>query len=431
MEKLFKLRERGTTVRKEIIAGITTFLTMAYILAVNPGMLGQIGNGMTAGSVFTGTVIASVIACLVMGFTANLPLALAPGMGLNAIFTFTVVFGMGYSWQIALTAVFLEGILFVILSAFNVREAIINAIPTSLKKAVAVGLGFFIAFIGLQNAGIVVQNQATLVSLGNVTSGSAAVALIGFIIMVVLYLLKVPGAVLIAIIISTFIGIPFGVTKIPENFTVFSMPHAPNLFQFDFSSVFTFKFFTVFFTFFFVDFFDTIGTLVGVTSQAKLIDKDGKIPNAKQALLSDAIGTVVGACVGTSTVTTYVESSAGVAAGGRTGLTAVVTGLCFLLALFLSPLFILIPSAASAPALIFVGFLMLSAVTTIDFSDPSEGIPAFMTIAIMPFTYSPAEGIVFGLLSYVVVKVVTAKFKDISLVTWILAAIFILRFFLQ
>lgn len=428
MEKLFKLQEHGTNVRKEVVAGITTFLTMAYILAVNPLMLSQ--TGMSAGGVFTATVVASAIATLAMAFMANLPVALAPGMGLNAFFTFTVVLGMGVSWQIALTAVLLEGILFIILSLFNVREAIINAIPANLKKAVAVGIGLFIALIGLANAGVVVGDTGTIVGFGAL-KGGALVAVIGLIITIVLYALKVPGSILIGIFVTTIIGIPFGVTVIPENFKAFSLPESPILFKFDFSSVFTLKFFTIFFTFLFVDIFDTVGTLVGVTTQAGLTDKDGNIPKVKQALLADAIGTVAGASLGTSTVTSYVESSAGVAAGGRTGLTSVVTAVLFLLALFLSPLFLLVPSAATAPALIFVGFLMMKAVTGINFEDPTEGIPAFICILVMPFSYSIAEGIVWGLISYVLLKAVTGKFKDISIVSWILFVIFVARFFIK
>jgi AGZA family xanthine/uracil permease-like MFS transporter len=430
MENLFRLKEYGTSSRREILAGLTTFLTMAYILAVNPGMLGSIGNGMTPGAVFTATAIASAIATLVMAFAANLPVALAPGMGLNAFFTYTVVFGMGYSWQIALTAVFLEGILFVVLSFFNVREAIIDAIPHNLKKAMAVGIGLFIALIGLANAGVVKGDTGTIVGLGDLTSGAPLVALIGLVIIIILYSLKIPGSILIGILLTTLVGIPFGVTKIPENFSPFSLPEAPLLFRFDFSGVLSLKFFTVFFTFLFVDIFDTVGTLVGVTTQGGLINAKGEIPRVKQALLADAVGTVAGAALGTSTVTSYVESTAGVAAGGRTGLTALSTGVLFLLALFLSPLFLLIPSAATAPALILVGFLMMKAVTDINFSDPTEGIPAFLAIIMMPFAYSIAEGIVYGVLSYVLLKLVTGKVKEISIVTWVLFAVFFLRFFL-
>ncbi|GHU64178.1 xanthine/uracil permease [Spirochaetia bacterium] len=431
MEKLFKLQEHGTTVRREILAGVTTFLTMAYILAVNPGMLGSIGGGMTPGAVFTATAIASGIATVVMALLANLPVALAPGMGLNAFFTYTVVFGMGYSWQIALTAVFLEGIVFIILSLFNVREAIIKAIPGNLKKAVAVGIGLFIALIGFANAGIVVNDAGTVIGLGNLTSGSPFLALLGLIIIIVLYSLKIPGAILIGIIVTTILGIPLGVTTLPEGWAPFGIPAAPLLFQFDFNQIISFQFFTVFFTFFFVDIFDTVGTLVGVTTQAGLINEDGDIPRVKQALLADAVGTMAGAALGTSTVTSYVESTAGVAAGGRTGLTALVTGILFFVALLLSPLFLLIPGAATAPALIFVGFLMMRPVASIDFEDPTEGIPAFLAIVMMPFAYSIADGIVYGVLSYVILKTATGKFKDISVVTWILFVVFVLRFVLK
>lgn len=428
MEKLFKMNARGTNVRREIVAGLTTFLAMAYILAVNPKMLAN--AGMDAGGVFTATALAACIATLVMAFTANLPIALAPGMGLNAFFAFTVVLGMGISWKTALTAVFLEGILFVVLSFFNVREAIIKAIPSNLKKAVAAGIGLFICFIGFQNAGIIVNNDATLVGLGNLTQGSAAVAMIGLALTAVLYALKIPGSILIGILITTVIGIPFGVTSVPANWTPVSMPAAPLLFQFDFSSIFTLDFFAVFFTFLFVDIFDTVGTLVGVSSEAHIMDANGNVPRVKQALLSDAIGTVAGACLGTSTVTSYVESTAGVAAGGRTGMTALTTGVLFLLALFLSPLFLLVPGAATAPALIIVGFLMLKAVTGINFNDVTEGLSAFITIVMMPFAYSIAEGIVWGIITYVFMKAATGKAKSIPVITWILFVIFILRLIL-
>ena len=428
MEKFFKMGARGTNVRREIVAGLTTFLAMAYILAVNPKMLAN--AGMDAGGVFTATALAACIATLVMAFTANLPIALAPGMGLNAFFAFTVVLGMGISWKIALTAVFLEGVLFIILSLFNVREAIIKAIPSNLKKAVAAGIGLFICFIGFQNAGIIVNNDATLVGLGNLTHGPAAVAMIGLALTAVLYALKIPGSILIGILVTTLIGIPFGVTSVPANWTPVSMPVAPLLFQFDFSHIFTLDFFAVFFTFLFVDIFDTVGTLVGVSSEAHIMDANGNVPRVKQALLSDAIGTVAGACLGTSTVTSYVESTAGVAAGGRTGMTALTTGVLFLLALFLSPLFLLVPGAATAPALIIVGFLMLKAVTGINFNDVTEGLSAFITIVMMPFAYSIAEGIVWGIITYVFMKAATGKAKSIPVVTWILFVIFILRLIL-
>ena len=427
MEKFFKLKERGTTVRNEVIGGITTFLAMAYILAVNPGMLGESGIGF--GPVFTATAISAAVASLCMAFFANLPVALASGMGLNAFFTYTVVFGMGCSWQFALTAVLIEGILFILLSVFGVREAIINSIPATMKKAVAVGIGLFICLIGLSNAGITVgKDLGTVVGFVNFNVPSALVAIIGLFITIALYVLKIPGAVLLGIIITTIIGIPFGVTTIPENFKVFSVPEAPHLFAFEWTNVFTLKFFVVFFTFLFTDLFDTIGTLMGVTEQAGLVDKDGNIPNAKGALLADAVGTVAGACLGTSTVTSYVESSAGVAAGARTGLASVVTAILFIVALFFTDLFAIIPSAATAPALIFVGYLMMKPVMKIDFEDPTEGIPAFITIMVMPFSYSISKGIAFGVISFVFCKLFSKKAKEVSIITWILAVVFVAYF---
>ena len=427
MEKFFKLKERGTTVRNEVIGGITTFLAMAYILAVNPGMLGE--SGMGFGPVFTATAISAAVASLCMAFFANLPVALASGMGLNAFFTYTVVFGMGCSWQFALTAVLIEGILFILLSVFGVREAIINSIPATMKKAVAVGIGLFICLIGLSNAGITVgKDLGTVVGFVNFNVPSALVAIIGLFITIALYVLKIPGAVLLGIIITTIIGIPFGVTTIPEDFKVFSVPEAPHLFAFEWTNVFTLKFFVVFFTFLFTDLFDTIGTLMGVTEQAGLVDKDGNIPNAKGALLADAVGTVAGACLGTSTVTSYVESSAGVAAGARTGLASVVTAILFIVALFFTDLFAVIPSAATAPALIFVGYLMMKPVMKIDFEDPTEGIPAFITIMVMPFSYSISKGIAFGVISFVFCKLFSKKAKDVSIITWILAVVFVAYF---
>ena len=432
MEKLFQLQAHKTNVRTEIIAGLTTFLAMAYILAVNPLILSD--AGLNPGSVFTATALSAAIATLIMAVLANLPVALAPGMGLNAFFTYTVVIGMKYSPATALTAVFLEGLLFILLSFFNVREAIVESIPINLKKAVAAGIGLFITLIGMKNAEIIVDNPATLVGLGNVTSGAALLGLIGLVITAILYVLHVPGSILLGILITTVIGIPMGVTA-PfggwENWSIVSAPAAPVFWNFDFSNIFSFQFFTVFFSFLLVDIFDTVGTLVGVTNRAGLIDKDGNIPRVKQALLSDAIGTVFGAMLGTSTVTSFVESTSGVAAGGRTGLTALTTGVFFLIALIFSPLFLLIPSAATAPALIIVGFLMLSAAAEIDFKDPTEGIPAFLTIVMMPFTYSIAEGIVYGILSYVILKAITGKFKQIPIISWILFVIFLLRIILH
>ncbi|MDR2602417.1 MAG: NCS2 family permease [Spirochaetaceae bacterium] len=426
----FKLAQNGTSVRREAAAGITTFITMAYILAVNPLMMGAIGDGMTAGAVFTATALASAIASIAMAFLANLPIALAPGMGLNAFFTYTVVFGMGCSWQTALTAVFLEGVIFILLSLVNVREAIINTIPATLKKSVAVGIGFFIALIGLENAKIVVDS-ATLVTMGSFSDKNALLGVIGFAIIAVLYIRKTPGGILLGMIITTIIGIPMGITIIPEGFKPVSLPDAPLFAKFDFSQILTLKFLIIMFTFLFTDIFDTIGTLVGVTSQAGLLDKNGKIPRVKQALLADAVGTVSGAALGTSTVTSYVESAAGVAAGGRTGLTALVTGGLFLASLVLGPVFLLVPSAATASALLFVGFLMISPITEIDFKDPSEGIPAFLTIASMPFFYSIADGIAAGVISYTVLKLAKGDFKKLNVATAALCVVFIIHFALK
>ncbi|MBU0934106.1 MAG: NCS2 family permease [Spirochaetes bacterium] len=440
MEKLFQLSAHKTNIKTEVMAGITTFMTMAYILAVNPGILSA--TGMPAGGVFTATALSALIATLVMAFLANLPIALAPGMGLNAFFAFTVVLGMGYSWQLALTAVFVEGILFIIMSFFNVREAIINAIPANIKKAVSVGIGLFIAYIGLRNAGIVAFDTPAGVIDGNAVvfdvipmlgkmGGPALVALIGLALTMVLVALKVKGALLFGILGTTIIGIPFGVTSFGEGFSPFAMPAAPLLFQFDFKAMLSLDFLVVLFTFLFVDIFDTIGTLLGVTTQAKLTNADGSIPRVKQALLADAVGTVAGACLGTSTVTSYIESSAGVAEGGRTGLTSLTTGLLFGVALFFSPLFLIIPAAATAPALILVGFFMLSPVKELDLADPTEAIPAFLTMLMMPLTYSIAEGIVFGILSYVILKVATGKIKQITIVTWIVSIFFLLNLILH
>ena len=426
LERRFKLSQNGTDARTEILAGITTFMTMAYILMVNPGMLSE--TGMDWGGVFTATALSAAIATLLMGLLANYPFALAPGMGLNAFFTYTVVFGMSKSWQFALTAVFLEGIIFIILSLFQVREAIFNAIPMNLKKAVSVGIGLFIALIGFVNAGIVETGDGTILGLGNIVSRGPILAIIGLIIMGVLLAKNVKGALLIGIILTTIIGIPMGITPMPEG--IFRLPPSVRdvAFQFEWSNIFTMDMLIVLFTFLFVDVFDTVGTLVGVASKADMLDEKGQLPKVREALLSDAVGTVVGACLGTSTVTTYVESASGVADGGRTGLTAVSTAVMFLLALFFSPLFAIIPSQATAPALIIVGLFMMSPIKEIDLGDFTEAIPAFLTIVMMPFAYSIAEGIVFGMISYVVLKLITGKHKDISVIMYILAALFILKY---
>ncbi|WP_319478208.1 NCS2 family permease [Marispirochaeta aestuarii] len=429
MEKFFQLKANNTTVRTEVIAGITTFLTMAYILAVNPGILSA--AGMPADSVFTATAVASLIATLVMALFAKLPFALAPGMGLNAFFAFAVVLGMGYSWQFALTAVFLEGIIFIVLTFLNIREAIINLIPMNIKRAISVGIGLFIAFIGMQNAGIIVNNDATLVGLGSLANPAALLAVIGLVITGVMIAYKVKGALLWGILISTVVGIPMGVTSL-EGFKLMAAPPSlgPILFKFDFANIFSFDMLIVLFTFLFVDMFDTVGTLIGVSTKAGILQADGSIPRAKQALFADAVGTTVGAILGTSTVTTYVESAAGVEEGGRTGLTALVTAAMFFLALFFSPVFLLVPGAATAPALILVGVFMMSPVKEIEFTEITEAVPAFLAIVMMPLAYSIAEGIVWGLTSWVILKVLSGRTKEVGIATYIVAAVFILKFFL-
>lgn len=423
-EKFFKLSEHGTNVKTEILAGFTTFMTMAYILIVNPLILSD--AGMDFGAVFTATALASLVATLVMAFYANLPFVLAPGMGLNAFFAYTVVLTMGYSWQFALTAVFIEGIIFLILTFFNVREAIIDSIPQNVKKAVSVGIGLFIAFIGLYNSGIVVQGAGVPLMQGDlVGNGNAQVALAGLVITGILLALRVKGAILLGIIISTILAIPLGVASLPTG--IFSMPPAMNLFAFEFDKILTADMWIVLGTFLFVDMFDTIGTLIGVSTKAGMLDENGKLPKVKAALFADAVGTTFGAMVGTSTVTTYVESAAGVAEGGRTGLTALTSAGLFFLALFVSPLFIMIPGAATAPALIIVGLFMMSPIKEIDLDDFTEAIPAFLTIIMMPLTYSIAEGIVFGIVSYALLKLMTGKTKEVHIVTYILAVLFILK----
>ena len=427
MEKFFKLKERGTDVKTEIMAGLTTFMTMAYILAVNPGILSA--SGMEFGKIFAATAITSAVATLIMGLLANLPFALSAGMGLNAFFAYTVCIGMGYSWQFALTAIFVEGIIFLLLTFLNIREAIVNSIPPSLKKAIAAGIGLFIAFIGLQNAGIIVGG-ATLVELnGAWWKGAPGLAMIGLVITAVLLALKVKGALLIGIIATTIIGIPFGQTTYAGGSY---LPSAPYFCNFAFKEIFasgqaTFDFIVVMFTFLFVDMFDTVGTLIGCAGKSGIVKEDGSIPNCKEALFADAVGTTVGAMLGTSTVTTFVESAAGVGEGGRTGLTAVTTAVLFLLALFLEPLFGSIPSAATAPALIVVGVMMITPVAEIDFSDFTEGIPAFLTMLFMVCAYSISDGIMFGILAYVVIKACIGKFKEIPVMTWVVAGLFVVK----
>ncbi|WP_090445083.1 NCS2 family permease [Natronincola peptidivorans] len=431
LEKTFKLKDHNTNVKTEVIAGITTFMTMAYILIVNPLILSD--AGMDFGAVFTATAVSSIIATLVMAFYANYPFALAPGMGLNAFFAYTVVLGMGYSWEFALTAVFLEGIIFMLLTFLNVREAIVNSIPMNLKHAVAVGIGLFIAFIGLVNAGMIEPGQGTIVALGDLSTAAPALAIIGIIVTGILLAKNVRGALLLGIIATTAIGIPMGVTNLPEGFRFMSTPPSlePIFFKFDFSNIFSIDMLIVLFTFLFVDLFDTLGTLVGVASKADMLDKEGKLPKAKQALFADAVGTTFGACLGTSTVTTYVESAAGVAEGGKTGLTALSTAGMFVIALLFSPLFIMIPGAATAPALVLVGLFMMSPITKIDLDDFTEAIPAFLTIIMMPLAYSIAEGIVFGMVSYVFLKLLTGKGSKVSPIMYILTVLFIAKFLIH
>ena len=429
MEKFFKLKERKTTVKTEIMAGITTFMTMIYILAVNPGILSACG--MDFSRVFSATAISSAIACLVMGLVANLPFALSAGMGINAFFAYTVCLGMGYDWKFALTAVFVEGIIFILLTLCNLREAIVNSIPENLKKAIGAAIGLFIAFIGLQNAGIVISDASTVCALNPewITKPACILTIIGLFITGALVARGTKGALLIGILVTTIIGIPMGVTKYAGGSY---LPAAPYFFDFEFGSIFQngktiFDFIIVMFTFLFVDMFDTVGTLIGCAGKSGIMNADGTIPNCKEALLADAIGTTAGAILGTSTVTTFVESASGVAEGGRTGLTAVTVAVLFLLSLFLEPLFGSIPSAATAPALIIVGVMMITPVKSIDFDDFTEGIPSFMCILMMVVTYSISNGIMFGVIFYVVLKTIAGKIKDINVPTWVLFALFVAK----
>lgn len=436
-ERLFKVRDHGSTMRTEILAGLTTFMTMAYILVVNPLILSD--SGMDGGAVFTATALSAAIATILMAVMANYPFALAPGMGLNAFFTYTVVLRMGHTWQFALTAVFLEGLLFILLSFVGFREAIFDSIPQNLKRAVSVGIGLFIALIGMQTVNLLVSGKVmmengeqvlnaggVIMELGNLSDPVPLLAIIGLIITGVLLIRQVRGALFFGILITTLIGIPMGVTQL-NGFMSMPPSLAPTLFQLEWSEVFTFDMLIVMFTFLFVDIFDTLGTVIGVSTKANLLDEHGRLPRIRPALLADAIGTVSGSLMGTSTVTTFVESASGVAAGGRTGLTALVTAVFFLLALLFSPLFLAIPASATAPALIYVGLFMVQDIGKVDFQDYTEAIPAFLTILIMPFAYSIAEGIVWGILSYVILKVISGRFKDVSPMMYILAVLFILR----
>lgn len=426
LSKLFGFNAKETTVRTEIMAGVTTFLTMAYILAVNPNILGE--TGMDKGALFTTTVIMAGVSTIFMGLYAKLPLALAPGMGLNAFFAYTVCMVMGYSWQFALTAVFLEGLLFILLTVTNLREKIVDVIPDTLKTAISAGIGLYIAFIGLKSADIIVNNDATLVSLGNVTTGSALLGVIGIVVTSVLLIKQVKGALLWGILLTTVIGVPLGVT----NFTgFFSVPPSidPIFLQFEWNHIFTRDMVVIVFTFLFVDLFDCIGTVIGVTERAGMV-KNGKIPRLKEVFVVDSLATTFGAMMGTSTVAVYVESASGVNEGGRSGLTAMVTGICFLAALFLAPLFLAIPAAATTPVLVLVGLMMMSSVLKINFEDYSEAIPAFVCVLFMPLTYSISEGIVLGHLCYVAINLLSGKYKKVKIGMYILAAFFVLKFFI-
>lgn len=452
-EKYFKLKENGTDVRTEVIAGITTFMTMVYILAVNPSILEA--SGMDRGSILTATAVASAIACFCMAAFSNKPFALSAGLGLNAYFAYTVCTGMGYPWQVALTAVFVEGVVFILLSLTNVREAIFNAIPASLKVAVSVGIGFFIAFIGVQNAGLIVDGS-TLVTLfgfnasianGTFTTQGITVilALVGVMIIAMMLVKGVKGYMLYGILLTWLLGIICQLLGIyvpnPEAgfysvipTAIFSAPAsmAPTFMKLDFSYIatHTLDFIVVVFAFLFVDIFDTLGTVIGCASKADMLDEEGKLDGIKGVLLADAVGTTVGACLGTSTITTFVESSSGISEGGRTGLTSVTTGILFLLALFFSPLFLTIPSFATAPALIVVGFLMMQQVTKIDWTDLTEAIPCFCCITMMGFAYSISDGIAFGIVSFTILKLLTGKAKDLNVLLCVLSVLFILKYFL-
>lgn len=424
LSKLFGFDPRTMNVKTEILAGITTFLTMAYILAVNPNILGSVG--MDKGAVFTTTAIVAVLATLVMALYAKMPFALAPGMGLNAFFAYTVCTTMGYSWQFALAAVFIEGLIFILLTVTNLRDIIVNAIPASLRNAIGPGIGLYIAFIGLKNGGVIVHSDATFVTLGAITHGSGLLSVIGIVLTGVLLILNVRGALLLGILGTALIGIPMGLTAyggvadIPPSI-------APIAFQFDFSRLFTIDMLIVIFTFLFIDMFDTIGTLVGVSTKAGMI-KDGKVPRLRKAFMADALGTTFGALLGSSTVTTYVESASGVAQGGRSGLTAFTTAICFAMALLFAPIFLAIPGAATCPVLVIVGLFMLSPIKDIDFDDYSESIPAFICLILMPLTYSISDGILIGVISYVLLNLLGRKYRKLTPAMYVLAVLFVLKY---
>jgi len=434
LAKFFRLQEHQTTVKTELLAGLTTFSTMAYILAVNPFILSK--TGMDFNAVMVATALTAITGTLIMSLWAKLPIAVAPGMGLNAFFAYTIVLGMGYTWQFALTAVFLEGILFIILSLLNIREAIINSIPTDIKKAISVGIGLFIALIGLVNAGIIEtgmvsvgnhQLDGVIVKLGNMKSAAVLVVVVGLFVSAALLYRKFNAALLVGIIVATVIGIPLGLTHLPADGKLISLPPsiAPVFFKMQFSSIFSWDMLIILFTLLTVNLFDTVGTLIGCCTAGNLLDASGKIPNVKKALLADAVGTTAAAIFGTSVATAYIESASGIASGGKTGLTSFTVAMLFVLALFFAPLFSIIPAAATAPALIIVGFLMMREVVHIDFTDITHALPAFLTIVMMPFTYSIAEGIVFGMVSYTALKIMTGKWRDVSITMYVLAVLFL------
>ena len=428
LQKIFGFDPATNNVRTEIMAGVTTFLTMAYILAVNPSIFAALADqGMDTNAVFTSTALAAIVGTLVMALYAKKPFALAPGMGLNAFFVYTVCLTMGYSWQFALTAILIEGILFIILTVTKIRSLIVDCIPASLKRAIGAGIGLFIAFIGLKNAGIIIDNGATLVSIGHITSGPALLGIIGIIITAVLVIKKVPGSLLIGIIVTTLIGIPMGLTTLDG---LFSMPPsvAPICCQFQFENIFTLDMLVIVFTFLFVDMFDTMGTLVGVCTKAGMMRKDGTIPDLDKAFMADAVATVAGACLGSSTTTTYVESASGVAQGGRSGLTSFTTALCFIIALFFAPLFLAIPSAATTPVLVIVGLFMLAPIKDIDLNEYTDAIPAFITFIMMPLAYSISDGILCGVISYVAINALCGHFKKLNPTLCILAVLFVMKY---
>lgn len=431
IQKTFGMDPAKHSIRTEIIAGITTFLTMAYILAVNPSIFGALATqGMPTDAVFTATALAAIVGCLVMSIYAKKPFGLAPGMGLNAFFVFTVCLGMGHSWQMALTAIFLEGILFILLTITNVRKLIVDAIPMNLKRAIGAGIGLYIAFIGLKSAGIIVSSDSTSVTLGPLSDSTSILAIIGLLLTSVLVILKVRGGMLLGILVTTIIGIPMGVTHF--NGLLSTPPSISSIFcQFEWSQIFSWDMVAIVFTFLFIDMFDTIGTVVGVSVKSGMVDEKGNVDGINKVLMADAVATVAGAMFGTSTTTTYIESASGVSEGGRTGLTSFTIALCFAIALLFSPLFLAIPGAATGPVLFIVGVMMAAPVKEIDWEDYSEAIPAFVTMLLMPLAYSISDGIMLGMISYVVINALTGKFKKVSVTMWILAVLFVLRYVLM